>query len=194
MGIGAYIVPFLLLLGHVIILAERDGLVGVLLPDCRNGEEYREGLFTFQDMNKTGILSLCRVQVNCWLLRLVLLKLTLVVQVVGYLIMGHEHRHIELLLGTVQQQQEGIDSIIRPAAQISGHHKAAFLNPRFLPVLVNGLDAFHHQLCKGVKSTVFRAFGVLASPMVLFSVISHSYCCASSAFFSSNFHSEISFT
>ena len=101
MGIGAYIVPFLLLLGHVIILAERDGLVGVLLPDRRNGEEYREGLFTFQDMYKAGILSLCRVQVNSRFLSLILLKLTLVVQVVGYLIMGHEYRHVELTPGTV---------------------------------------------------------------------------------------------
>ena len=102
MGIGAYIVPFLFLFGHVIILTERDRFVGVLFPDRRNGEEYREGLFTFQDMYKAGILSLCRVQVNSRFLSLILLKLTLVVQVVGNLVMSYKHWHIELLLGTIQ--------------------------------------------------------------------------------------------
>ena len=195
MGIGTDIVFILLFLCHIVVLAKRDGLVGFLILDHGDGKEHGKGLLTLQDVNKAGILTLCRVQVNGWFLSLILLQLTFVVQVVGYLVVCDKYRHVELSLGTEQKKQEGVDTVICPAAQVTGHHKVPFLYPRLLPVLVNRLDTLHHQLCEGVKSTVFRTLSILASPMVLFPVISHSYCCVTSSdFLSSNFHSEISFT
>ena len=80
---------------------------------------------------------------------------------------------VKLPFGTIQQQEKGVDAIIRPSTQITGHHEVTLLDPRFLPVFVNSLDTLHHQLSEGVKSTVFRTLGILASPMVFSSALCH---------------------